>query len=435
MNAKNGRAGGVEVEQDSVEDLRQQIAILEARLDAMEVEGGGDADRDRKGRSGRGDEYDQQDAGPLAYTGIIADSDAEEPNLYTVMKRTEEGHEGELSMYGAEADWGKNLKRHPRLRKTTAEGGGDGVTDWVALDAYAHREDTNAPQFYSLEVMESDATFSAARQQVMGFSGDTGGTAVKSGHFLEYDNGWPTDEQGDDSWLMIVVRHRDGSVVKVKYIEPYDLVELLGEISRDNAIPFYPDGYAFEDSGTIAIGETSEGSGIYTAMFASMQLDSEGESPITEFSLENYLVGVRAGGMGPNAFIAQYYSGAAVVNPIVEQLQSEFDAMYWPMGGGAAACYGSAIGDSTAAKVIDLDGKQLEGSWSINTGSLECSSVIVGGDTVVTGQQSAPSPASESHSISGTDTVSQSAVEAALNALGAVANAIIDAQVAFGAFG
>lgn len=42
------------------------------------------------------------------------------------------------------------------------------------------------------------------------------------------------------------------------------------------------------------------------------------------------------------------------------------DARYWLLGGGAADCYGTAIGDSTKHSVINLSGKQLVGDWTAN---------------------------------------------------------------------
>lgn len=41
---------------------------------------------------------------------------------------------------------------------------------------------------------------------------------------------------------------------------------------------------------------------------------------------------------------------------------------WWEQGGGAAMCYGTAIGDGNKAKVIDLAAKELVGAWAISAG-------------------------------------------------------------------
>lgn len=49
----------------------------------------------------------------------------------------------------------------------------------------------------------------------------------------------------------------------------------------------------------------------------------------------------------------------------------ETSGKWWEQGGGAATCYGSAIGDSNKTKVLDLDAKELVGAWAVNAaGSL-----------------------------------------------------------------
>ncbi|MBR1608000.1 MAG: hypothetical protein IJ678_00115 [Kiritimatiellae bacterium] len=50
---------------------------------------------------------------------------------------------------------------------------------------------------------------------------------------------------------------------------------------------------------------------------------------------------------------------------LVSALAENMPAKYWPRGGAAAECYGSAIGDSAGAKVVDLDARTLTGgNWS-----------------------------------------------------------------------
>lgn len=40
---------------------------------------------------------------------------------------------------------------------------------------------------------------------------------------------------------------------------------------------------------------------------------------------------------------------------------------YWEQGGDSSTCYGSQIGDSGKTPVIDLDARELAGSWTANT--------------------------------------------------------------------
>jgi len=66
------------------------------------------------------------------------------------------------------------------------------------------------------------------------------------------------------------------------------------------------------------------------------------------------------------------------------------DGNWWEIGGDETKCYGSAIGDSSQGKVIDLDGKAFSGGdWSVNSGSLSVGNNLqVDGDTNIDGKLS-----------------------------------------------
>lgn len=56
---------------------------------------------------------------------------------------------------------------------------------------------------------------------------------------------------------------------------------------------------------------------------------------------------------------------------------------YWESGGDLSTCYGESIGNSSKAKVVDLDSRQLEGTWTTHGNHSVTSNLSVGNNAVI----------------------------------------------------
>lgn len=74
------------------------------------------------------------------------------------------------------------------------------------------------------------------------------------------------------------------------------------------------------------------------------------------------------------------------IQDIWDYIHNDIEGHYWERGGNASTCYGSAIGDSSQATVINLNGKMLNGEWGVDDfnidNTLDCSGEAIFYDDV-----------------------------------------------------
>lgn len=116
-------------------------------------------------------------------------------------------------------------------------------------------------------------------------------------------------------------------------------------------------------------------------------LDSQGNQELRYKQLAVTMPDLSGLGDGLSALSTVVYEHSVEITSLsteVVELSGKLSADYWEQGGYHNTCYGSSIGDSGKALVIDLDHTTLAGSWYVG-GSLEAVRRVTAGQSVTIG--------------------------------------------------
>lgn len=69
--------------------------------------------------------------------------------------------------------------------------------------------------------------------------------------------------------------------------------------------------------------------------------------------------------------INSFYDDINYLSSSIDDLSTHLSGDYWEQGGDETVCYGYAIGDQFGCQVIDLEDRELVGSWHANHMSID----------------------------------------------------------------